>query len=175
MHASLRVSLVFTFQIDTEKLVKEYSNIIDECKKHNYIQVTGLYNNATGFIRGDNKMITLMNDLPDHVIGLTASAKITGEDYEKVLIPAVEAKLKTYKKISILYCLGKDFERFTAGAMWDDTKLGMMHLLSWDKAAVVTDVGWIRNATRLFSALMPCHVKIFAEKDLDEAKKWVSE
>ena len=120
-------------------------------------------------------MFTLMNDLPDHVIGFTASARITAEDYEKILIPAVEAKLKVHDKISILYCLGKDFESFSAGAIWDDTKLGMIHLLSWDKAAVVTDVGWIRNATRLFSALLPCYTKTFSEKDLAEAKKWVSQ
>jgi hypothetical protein len=60
-------------------------------------------------------MITLMNDLPDHVIGLTASSKVTGEDYEKILIPEVEAKLKNHKKISLLYCLGKDFDSFSAG------------------------------------------------------------
>ena len=120
-------------------------------------------------------MITLMNDLPDNVIGFTASSKVTGDDYERVLMPLVEAKLKKHEMLNLLYCLGKDFDGFSAEAVWDDTKLGLMHMLSWHKAAVVTDVHWVRNAARLFGALMPCHVKVFAEQELDEAKKWVSE
>ena len=42
-------------------------------------------------------MLKLIEDLPVNVLGVTAEGKITGEDYEKVLIPALEEKLKVYK------------------------------------------------------------------------------
>ena len=49
---------------------------------------------------------------------------MTSEDYEKVLIPAVEAKLKKNKKVRLLNHLGEDLQGFYAGAMWEDTKAG---------------------------------------------------
>ena len=39
-------------------------------------------------------MLKIMNDLPDNVLGVLAEGKITGTDYETVLIPAIEKKLK---------------------------------------------------------------------------------
>ena len=53
-------------------------------------------------------MIERIPDLPDHVLGFSAKGKVTAEDYEKVLIPAVEKELKENKKIRFLYNFGKD-------------------------------------------------------------------
>jgi hypothetical protein len=120
-------------------------------------------------------MIEKIKNLPENVIGFNAKAQITGEDYEKVLIPEIEKKLKKFKKLNILYHLGDEFEKFEPRAMWDDAKVGIMHLCAWHKIALVTDVGWIRGSAKVFGLLMPAHVKIFANKDIDEAVKWVSE
>ena len=120
-------------------------------------------------------MIEEIKNLPENVIGFNAKAQITGEDYEKVLMPLVEEKLKKFKKLNILYHLGEEFEKFEPRAMWDDAKIGIMHLCSWHKIAVVTDVTWIRGSVKVFGLLMPAHVKIFDNKDIDEAVKWVSE
>lgn len=43
-------------------------------------------------------MLRIMNDLPDNILGVSAEGKITGTDYETVLIPAVEKILKAQKK-----------------------------------------------------------------------------
>ena len=50
-----------------------------------------------------------MNDLPENVIGISAEGKITGTDYETILIPELEKNLKTTKKIRMLYHLGTRF------------------------------------------------------------------
>ncbi|WP_291105255.1 MULTISPECIES: STAS/SEC14 domain-containing protein [unclassified Flavobacterium] len=65
-----------------------------------------------------------MKDLPDKVLGVTAEGKITGTDYETILIPALEEKLKTNKKIRMLYQLGNSFTGFEMSAMLDDAKMG---------------------------------------------------
>jgi hypothetical protein len=57
-----------------------------------------------------------MNDLLDNVLGVTAEGKITGSDYERVLIPAVESKFKSHQKLRMIYHLGHSFAGF-------DTKL----------------------------------------------------
>ena len=41
-----------------------------------------------------------------------------------MLVPAAEERLARHKKLRLLYHLGPDFAGFTAGAMWDDTKIG---------------------------------------------------
>ena len=44
-------------------------------------------------IHGSTFMIALIPDLPDRVVGLIASAKVTASDYETVLVPAIEATI----------------------------------------------------------------------------------
>ena len=43
-------------------------------------------------------MIELIPNMPDNVVGLKAIGKVTGEDYQNVVIPAVEAALKNTTK-----------------------------------------------------------------------------
>jgi hypothetical protein len=118
-------------------------------------------------------MIEVMTDLPDYVIGLKAKGKVTGEDYESILMPAIEEKLKKHSKINLLYHLGEDCTGFEIEAMWDDTKIGIKHFTAWQKIAVVTDIEWIRWATKAFGFALPGHVKVFANKQLAEAREWV--
>lgn len=73
-------------------------------------------------------MLKIMNDLPANVLGVSAEGKITGTDYETVLIPALEEKLKANKKIRMIYQLGNDFTGFEMSAMLDDAKVGLKHI-----------------------------------------------
>jgi SpoIIAA-like len=118
-------------------------------------------------------MMELIPDLPTNVVGLVASGHITGDDYARVAIPAVEAALKMHGRIRMLYQVPADFDGFAAGAVWDDVRMGMGHFTAWEKIAVVTDVDWIRGSTRLFAFLMPCPVKLFANAELAEATRWI--
>ncbi len=120
-------------------------------------------------------MIVAIPDLPDGVLGFEASGEVTGEDYERVLIPAVEGALESHEKIRLLYLLGEGFEGYSAAAMWDDTKVGMEHLLSWERIAVVTDHDAYRRLVRGFGFLIPAQVRVFALDELDEARAWLGE
>jgi hypothetical protein len=119
-------------------------------------------------------MIEIMSGLPEHVLGFTAKEKVTGKDYETVLIPAIEEKLKKHAKVRLLYHLGADCTGFEMEAMWDDTKIGLQHLTAWERIAVVTDIEWIRLTTKAFGFVMPGHIRVFANSRLDEARAWVS-
>jgi len=120
-------------------------------------------------------MIEPIPDLPDNVLGFRASGKVTADDYETALIPAVEAKLAGQDKVRFLYYLGDDCEGFEAGAMWDDAKVGFRHITAWEKLALVTDIEWIRGSLKIFGFVIPGHVRVFKNEELDEAVKWVSE
>ena len=120
-------------------------------------------------------MIKILNDYPDNVLGVSAEGKITGTDYETVLIPAIVEKLKTNKKIRMLYQLGSNFTGFEMSAMLDDAKMGMKHLSAWDRIALVSDHEMINTFAKFFGHMLSCELRVFKNDELEEAKKWVCE
>ena len=94
-------------------------------------------------------MLTLIEDLPAGVVGVEAHGKVTTDDYERVLVPAVETALRGGGKVRLLYVFGTDFPDSSAGAAWQDTKLGLGHLRSWERIAIVGDAdGSVAPCTR---------------------------
>lgn len=120
-------------------------------------------------------MIEQMTGLPDNVLGFTAKGQVTANDYETVIIPAVEAQFLRHDKVRFLYHLGNEFSGFETAAMWDDTKLGLKHLRGWERLAVVSDIEWIRAAIRIFGIAIPGHVRVFHNREFAEAKHWITE
>jgi hypothetical protein len=49
------------------------------------------------------------------------------------VVPAVETALETHEKIRQFYHIGPEWIGFTAGAMWNDTKVGLSHMTAWEK------------------------------------------
>lgn len=113
--------------------------------------------------------------MPDNVLGVSAEGKITGTDYETVLIPAIEKKLKEHKKIRIVYDLGSSFTGFDLSAMLDDAKMGMKHLSAWDRTALVFDHETINTFTKFFGHMLSCELRIFKNGEFEEAKKWITD
>jgi SpoIIAA-like len=124
---------------------------------------------------GGPKMIEKIPNLPNNVLGVTAKGTVTAKDYESAIIPAVEALFARHDKVRFLYHLGKDFSGFEAAAVWDDTKLGLKHLAGWERMALVSDVEWIRAAVKIFGLAIPGHVRVFHNRELSEATRWISE
>jgi hypothetical protein len=120
-------------------------------------------------------MVEQIPDLPANVLGFKATGTVTEKDYESVIIPAVEAQFSRQGKVRFLYYLGDDFSGFEAAAMWDDAKLGLRHLAGWERIAVVSDVEWIRTAVKIFALVIPGHVRVFHNRELGEATRWITE
>ena len=120
-------------------------------------------------------MVVQIPDLPDNVLGFAAKGTVTANDYEAVIIPAVEALFSRQRKVRFLYQLGEEFSGFEAAAMWDDAKLGLKHLSGWDRMAVVSDVEWIRAAIKIFALAIPGHVRVFHNSEFAEARQWITE
>ena len=119
-------------------------------------------------------MIELQTNVPASMVAAVAHGKVTGQDYDEVLVPAIEAGLRVAPKLALYYEFANDFEGFTAAAAWDDAVVGLRHFRDIDKAAVVADVGWVRQAVRMFAWMMPCPVKVFALAEAAAAKQWLA-
>ncbi|HTW22100.1 MAG TPA: STAS/SEC14 domain-containing protein [Candidatus Baltobacteraceae bacterium] len=119
-------------------------------------------------------MLEIIEGLPSGVDGVRAVGTISRDDYVRVLDPLVHQAIDEGRRVRFVYQLGPEFEGFTPGAAWEDAKLGLSSLGSFDGCAVVTDVIWIRESTRLVGFFMPCPVRIFASNELDEAVGWLA-
>lgn len=118
-------------------------------------------------------MIEIMTGLPNGVVGVKVSGKVSADDYKRFLDPAIDAAIDESGKISALIALEDDVD-MTAGAAWQDTKLGLKHPLSWDRIAVLSEKSrWDRLAP-LVSALMPGQVKHFHSDQEAEALEWLA-
>jgi hypothetical protein len=120
-------------------------------------------------------MVEKMEGFPQGALGFSAKGTVTRLDYEEVIIPAVEEALAKFHQVRFLYSLGGDFKEFEAAAMWEDAKIGLKHLTSWERVAVVTDVDWIRAAIKVFGFLLHGHIRIFPNGEIVEARAWISE
>jgi hypothetical protein len=119
-------------------------------------------------------MIEVLRDFPDNIVAFAAKGRVTRQDYESVLIPALEEALRRPGKVRCYYELGAEFSGMEAGAMWEDFKIGAEHLTRWERVAVVTDMDWIRRAVSMFGFLVPGEFRVFATSEASEARRWIA-
>jgi len=118
--------------------------------------------------------ITVMQDLPDNVIGLSVAGFVTARDYAETILPLIEARRAAHPELRLLYRIGPEIEAYPPGAVWSNAQVGVRHLAGFERIAVVSDIGWIRHAMRLFAPMTPALVQVFADDDLAAARDWAS-
>ena len=119
-------------------------------------------------------MIEQIQDLPAGTVGFRVHGQVTAADYERVIVPDVEAAFALNRKLRLLYVTADDFVGFDAGAMWDDAKLGMRHFSGWDRIGLVTDVPWLRGTATAFSFAIPAQFRLFHGAEIDQAMHWIT-
>lgn len=120
-------------------------------------------------------MIRLLSDMPPGVLGFEAIDEVEEEDYRNVLVPAIERAIDEHGKVRLVYVLGQEFEKYDEDAVKEDLKLGLSHPASFERIALVTNVGWAKPAMRAFSVLVPGQARAFRVAQLEEAKAWAAE
>ena len=123
-------------------------------------------------------MVKRMDEMPEGVIGLRASGKLTKEDYTGVLEPALKEAMDT-GQARVVFVL-TDFEGLQAGAIPEDIKTGLgvelANRKNWKRLAVVTDVDGVAKSMRMFAWAMPGELGVYEHLgDLERAKTWVTE
>lgn len=118
--------------------------------------------------------VTVIEGLPDDTVGVSVAGVISAADYEGIIVPLIEERLRRHGRIKLLYRIGPEFESFTAGAVWNDALVGLRHMTDFSRVAVVSDIGWIRHALRAFAPLIPAEIHVFADKELEAAKAWIA-
>lgn len=118
-------------------------------------------------------MIEPLENLPTGVIGFRAVGTVEPDDYKQVLDPAIDAAADG--GVRLVYVIGDDFDRYSLGALWQDTKLGATHgLKTWKRVAFVTNHDWLAHAVKIFAPISPGEVKVFGLEQQDAAVAWAA-
>ena len=115
-------------------------------------------------------MIEVINELPDNVVGIIAKGRVTNEECDTVLKPAMERSLKRHGKIRLYYEVGSRFP----GAGWDNLDVAIDHLPQWERIAIVTDTGWVRHTVNALRFLIASEVRVFTVLEAEEGRAWIA-
>ena len=114
-------------------------------------------------------MLELIDGLPGNVVGIAVSGRLTMQDCQDVLIPAMQKSLQRHDKIRLYYELNSRFP----GAAWDDLELGLEDLSRCERVAIVTDIGWVRLTVKALRFLIPSEIRVFPTDQADEGRAWI--
>ena len=114
-------------------------------------------------------MLELIDGLPGNVVGIAVSGRLTKQDYEDLLVPAMQKSLRRHEKIRLYYELNSRFP----GAAWDELDLGLEHASRCERVAIVTDIGWVRLTVKALRFLIPSEIRVFATVQADEGRAWI--
>jgi hypothetical protein len=118
-------------------------------------------------------MIHEMKDTPNTMVGFVATHDVTREDFDKVVLPAVDELVKRTDKLNYLFVLETPLRNFTIGAWMSDAMLGLNNINKWSRAAIVTDVEGVKSFADLFGKVMPGEFRGFTQEELTDAIRWV--
>ena len=114
-------------------------------------------------------MLELIDGLPGNVVGIAVSGRLTMQDCQDVLVPAMQKSLKRHEKIRLYYELNSRFP----GAAWDELELGLEDLSRCERVAIVTDIGWVRLTVKALRFLIPSEIRVFPTIQADEGRAWI--
>ena len=123
-------------------------------------------------------MIELLKGFPDNVAAFALHEHVTKADYDQLLLPDFEDRLRRHKKLRIDIEIASDLAGFDPGAIWEDQKLGWKHFFDRERCALVTDVAWAKHAAKFsefFGFLWPGEYRVFAEAEAGKARDWIAE
>lgn len=117
-------------------------------------------------------MIDIGTPNENNVVPVTASGKLTKEEYERA-IPECEELFRQHDKLRFFIKL-EDFSGFELGALWEDIKFYRSHANELGRTAIVGEKTWEEWATRFSSLFYSPEVRFFYKDAESEAWEWVN-
>lgn len=114
-------------------------------------------------------------DVPAGIDAVRAVGTVTRQDYEDVVEPMLDVAVHEHRRLRILCVVDEAFTGLTPAAMWEDVTLGFTAMRHLAGCAVVSDLPWVRDTTRLTTFLLPGHVRVFGMAERDAALGWLAD
>ncbi len=108
-------------------------------------------------------------------MAISCHGQVSKQDYDEVLIPAVEKALQSHDKVRMLYEVAPDFAGYDAGAAWEDFKTVRSCLPRNWTPKPATDIEWIAGAVKIFGVFLPSAVRVYSTADAAKARLWITQ
>jgi len=105
------------------------------------------------------------------IVTITFKDKVDKEDYD-LLLPQLEGIIEKSKRVRLLIVLD-DFQGWSMGAAWEDTKFGLVHFNDIEKIAIAGERKWEQLMAAFIKPFTRAAVQFFQRDQLDEARSWV--
>lgn len=123
----------------------------------------------------EGHMITIMPESNEECLIVTATQKLTADDYEQVFIPALNKMLEHHVKIKVVINLDENFNGWEVGAIWDDAKFAIQHRNDFAKVALVGGPKWVTWGTKISAHFVSGQVQTFEASEFQKAIEWLDE
>ena len=118
-------------------------------------------------------MIEFTDETRDNILAIRFTGKLTGPDYEHVLLPRIETAVKQFGRVRVLIQMDDDFREWNLKAAWANTNLDFQFRNSLEKVAVIGAPRWEEWCVRLAALLVRGELKTFPPQRMAEAWKWL--
>jgi hypothetical protein len=105
------------------------------------------------------------------IVTLKFKQSLEKADYDE-FVPQIETIMQKGDNIRLLVEL-HDFEGWTAGALWEDTKFAARHFNDIDRLAVVGDKQWENGVTVFVKPFTNAQIRFFSHEEIDAAQRWI--
>jgi hypothetical protein len=112
-------------------------------------------------------MLELIDFLPGNVVGVVARGRVTREECDDILVPAMDASARRHGKVRLYY----EIDCRYPGTGWDELDIGASRL---ERIAVVSDAAWIRRTINALRLLIACEVRAFSRDEAEEGLAWIA-
>ena len=121
-------------------------------------------------------MIERISEMPPGTLGFKAAGEITADELHGAALEPIREIVDDGGKLRVLTVV--DHLNEDPRAVWEslkaDLEFGFVKRDHWERTAVVTDVGWAKRLSKMFSWAAPGEFKVFDEDDLEDAKTWLA-
>ena len=120
-------------------------------------------------------MIEELKVSPNTMVGFRTTGEITKKDFDQVVLPAVTELVNRTDKLNFLLVIDEAVNAFSIG-MWLNESMHSLNIVeNWNRAAIVSHSGGIKEFTGVFSKVSNGEFRGFRHNELGDAILWVGE
>ncbi|TNB47490.1 STAS/SEC14 domain-containing protein [Martelella lutilitoris] len=120
-------------------------------------------------------MLDKIEDLPENIIGFTIHNALSANDYQNVLLPALEEHSSSHDGLRLLLVTATDFAGSDIGSAMGGQPFRRSEPLNFKSIAIVSSNRGFTQAVQMFGMLFHADVKVFEPEQQDAAVTWLEQ
>lgn len=90
------------------------------------------------------------------------------------LLNLIQKRIDEWGEVNILEEV-RDIGKVELAAFWRDLRFGIKNLSKFPKAAIVTDIHWVKNISNFLDPIVEMDIEVFTSKEKDIARAWLAQ